>query len=119
MKKIIAVLSIALSIYAAGGQSDGVYSSKRINIRVAEAQGILQFSLLGAGSGSMSSACDLSGVAIIQSSTSAVFKTSSDMGGCTVSFDMSQPSGMIIRSKGCQMFCTDRSSFDGEYKKTR
>ena len=119
MKKIIASLCLAASIYAAGGQADGIYSSKRINIRVAETQGALQFSLLGAGSGSMSSACDLTGVAIIQSATSAIFKTSSDMGGCTVSFDLSQPGNMIVRSKGCQMFCTDRSSFDGEYKKTR
>lgn len=110
----------AVAITLNAGTLDGIYSTKKINIRVSETQGAMKFSLLGAGSGSMSSACDLSGVALVQSQSMSTFKTSSDMpGGCNVSFDFSNFPTLVVRSKGCQMYCTDRSNFDGEYKKTK
>ena len=118
MKKNLLLLTVA-AVGLFGGAFDGTYSNKRADIKITETQGIVQFLLLGAGSGSMSSACDLSGNAMILSKNTAGFQTRSDTGGCSVVFDFSQAGGLNVKSKGCQMFCTDRSSFDGDYKKTK
>ena len=117
IKKLFIFAFAGVSLFA--GAFDGTYSSRRADIKITESQGVVQFVLLGAGTGSMSSACDLSGNAMVLSKNTAGFQTRSDTGGCSVVFDFSQAGGLNVKSKGCQMFCTDRSSFDGDYKKTK
>jgi hypothetical protein len=98
---------------------EGVYSTKKGDIRVQDVSGGIGFLILTTGGSNIPAACDLQGNAVATSKYTAVFQTNSDMGGCSVLFDFSQDGKMLVKSKGCEMFCTDRSSFDGEYKKTR
>lgn len=98
---------------------EGVYSTKKGDIRVQDTTGGINFLILTSGGSSIPAACDLDGRAVAVGKYVALFQTNSDMGGCSVMFDFSNPGTLIVKSKGCQMFCTDRSSFDGEYKKTR
>ena len=117
MKKAFLIFAIATGVFA--GEFDGTYSTKKGDIKVMQFEGIVNFMLLSVGSGSMSSACDVSGSAVMQSKTAALFQRTSDTGGCAILFDFSQSGKLLVKSKGCQMFCTDRSGFDGEYKKTK
>ncbi len=116
MKKIFLLL-LALSAYLSA--FEGVYSTKKGDIRVQDATGGIKFLILTTGGSNIPAACDLEGSAVTISKYVALFQTTSDMGTCNVMFDFSQDGTMIVKSKGCQMFCTDRSSFDGEYKRTR
>ncbi len=117
MKKAFLFFALVTSIFA--GEFDGTYSTKKGDIKISQFDGLVRFMLLSTGSGSMSSACDISGTAVMQSKTAALFQTASDTGGCAIFLDFSQGGKLNIKSKGCQMFCTDRSGFDGEYKKTK
>jgi hypothetical protein len=98
---------------------EGVYSTKKGDIRVQDATGGIKFLILTTGGSNIPAACDIEGKAVTISKYTAVFQTASDTGTCDIMFDFSQDGAMIVKSRGCQMFCTDRSSFDGEYKKTR
>jgi len=115
LKKIILCLALAASVWA--GQFEGKYSTKKGDIRISDSTEAVSFLILAASSSSTSAACDLSGTAVLQSKTLALFQTSSDAGVCSVMLDFSQTGVVAVKSRGCQMFCTDRSSFDGEYKK--
>ncbi len=117
MKKSALFFLLATSLF--GGVFDGTYSTKKGDIKIRQNEAYVDFILLAVGSGSMSSACDISGRAVLQSKTVALFQTASDSGGCVAMLDFSNIGSVVIKSRGCQMFCTDRSSFDGEYKKTR
>lgn len=117
MKKIILCLALAASVWA--GQFEGKYSTKKGDIKISDSTEAVSFLILTAGGSSISAACDLSGIAALQTKTAALFQTNSDMGGCSVMLDFSQTGIVAVKSRGCQMFCTDRSSFDGEYKITR
>ena len=72
IKKLFIFAFAGVSLFA--GAFDGTYSSKRADIKITESQGVVQFVLLGAGTGSMSSACDLSGNAMILSKNTAGFR---------------------------------------------
>jgi len=115
LKKI--TIFSALAAFAFAGQFDGTYSIKKGDIKVADSQGNVAFRLLTAGGSSIPAVCDLSGIASLQTKTIALYQTDSDTGVCSVMLDFSQMGQLRVKSKGCQMFCTDRSSFDGEYKK--
>lgn len=117
MKKIILCLALVASVWA--GQFDGKYSTKKGDIKISSSAEAVSFLILTAGGSSISAACELSGIAPLQTRTVALFQTNSDMGGCSAMFDFSQIGTVVVKSRGCQMFCTDRSSFDGEYKMTR
>ncbi len=116
MKKIFFLLLVfGAYIFA----FEGIYSTKKGDIRVQDATGGIKFLILTTGGSNIPAACDLGGNAITVSKYVAAFQTNSDMGTCDIMFDFSQDGKLLVKSKGCQMFCTDRSSFDGEYKKTR
>lgn len=117
MKKITIFSALAVFVFA--GQFDGTYSTKKGDVKIVDSQGIVQFRLLSIGTSSMSSVCELSGAAALQTKTMAIFQAQSDTGICSIMLDFSQAGTLIIKSKNCQMACTDRSGFDGEYKKTK
>lgn len=117
MKKITIFLAFTAFVFA--GQFDGTYSTKKGDIKIVDSQGIVQFRLMSIGSGSMSSVCELSGAAALQTKNIAIFQAQSDTGVCSVMLDFSQAGTLVVKSKNCQMACTDRSGFDGEYKRTR
>lgn len=117
MKRSVLFFLLAGSLF--GGVFDGVYSTKKGDIRIRQNEAYVDFILLASGGGSMSSACDISGRAVLQSQTVAIFQTASDTGGCVAMLDFSNIGSVTLKSRGCQMFCTDRSSFDGEYKRTK
>lgn len=117
MKKAFLFFATCALVFA--GEFNGTYSTKKGDLKITQFDGIVNFLLLSVGSGSMSSACDISGVAVIQSKSAALFQKPSDTGGCAILFDFSQGGKVLVKSKGCQMFCTDRLSFDGEYKKSK
>lgn len=116
MKRAIIFLLCGTFAFAVG--ISGTYSTKQGSIKVQNSEQGMLFEILTIGNNSRPAVCDLKGIAASKNQSVIAFRTQSDEGICTVVFDFSSPSKLRIRSTKCGQFCSDRSSFDGEYPKT-